>query len=69
MDNYERPFHIIGLIGFIISGFIFIAVGINADDVLIIVSSSIWVMSCMIWLIPFIRPQKKIAQPIEVKTD
>ncbi len=58
MDNYERPFHIIGLIGFIISGFIFIVVGVQADDILTIVSSSIWVLSCIVWLIPFVIPKK-----------
>lgn len=54
----EKRCQLIGLIGFIIAGFVFIAVGINFGDTLTIVGSVIWVISCLIWLIPLVRPQK-----------
>jgi len=51
----EKRCQLIGLIGFIIAGFVFIAAGINFGDTLTIVGSVIWVLSCMIWMIPLVR--------------
>jgi membrane protein DedA with SNARE-associated domain len=54
----ERKYQIIGLLGFIIAGFIFIAAGINFGDILTVLGSVIWVVSCLIWMIPLLKPRK-----------
>ncbi len=51
----ERHYQIIGLIGFIIAGFIFIAVGVRSDDILTVIGSVVWTLACMIWMIPLFR--------------
>jgi len=51
----ERHYQIIGLVGFIIAGVIFTIVGIKAGDLLTIFGSVIWTLSCLIWLIPYLR--------------
>lgn len=55
----ERLCQLLGLIGFIIAGFVFIAAGINFGDPLTISGSVIWVIACFIWMIPLVRPTKK----------
>ncbi len=54
----ERRFQIIGLAGFIIAGFIFIAAGINVGDTLTILGSVVWVLSCLVWMIPLLKSKK-----------
>ncbi len=54
----EKWYQIIGLVGFILAGFVFIAVGIKYGDSLTIIGSIIWTISCMIWMVPLIRRQK-----------
>ncbi len=54
----EKWYQIIGLVGFIIAGIIFIVVGIQYGDSLTIIGSIIWTASCIIWMIPLVRPQK-----------
>ncbi|MCB1478489.1 MAG: hypothetical protein KDJ62_06380 [Rhodobiaceae bacterium] len=51
-DHY---YHIAGLAGFIIAGFIFVAVGIRFGDMLTVIGSVVWIISCLIWLIPLLR--------------
>lgn len=51
----DDKYQLIGLIGFIIAGFIFIAVGVRAGDWLTIFGSLFWIVSCMIWMIPLVR--------------
>jgi hypothetical protein len=41
------------LIGFCISGTIFILSGIQNGDILTIIGSSVWIFSCVIWMIPY----------------
>ncbi|MEH6347105.1 MAG: hypothetical protein V7785_18560 [Bermanella sp.] len=41
------------LFGFCISGVIFILSGIKSGDVLTIVGSSVWIFSCVVWMIPY----------------
>jgi hypothetical protein len=55
----EKHYQFVGLIGFILAGFIFIAVGINYGDPLTILGSVVWVISCLVWMIPLVRPGKK----------
>jgi len=55
----EKYYQIIGLIGFILAGFIFIAVGVKLDDMLTIVGSVVWVLSCLIWMVPLVMPVRK----------
>ena len=56
----ERRFQIVGLVGFIIAGFIFIAAGINFGDMLTILGSVVWVLSCVLWMIPLLRSKKRL---------
>jgi len=51
----DKAYQIIGLTGFIIAGFVFVAVGIKFGDNLTIIGSVIWILSCIIWMIPLIR--------------
>ena len=53
----DHHYHIAGLIGFIIAGFIFVAEGIRHGDTLTVIGSLVWIVSCVIWLIPLIRPR------------
>jgi hypothetical protein len=48
-------YQLIGLIGFIIAGFIFIAVGIRFEDMLTVAGSVVWTLSCFVWMIPLLR--------------
>ncbi len=50
----ENRFQLIGLVGFIIAGFVFIAVGLIAGDPLTIIGSVIWVVSCFVWIFPLL---------------
>lgn len=51
----EDHYQIIGLIGFIIAGGIFVAVGVRFEDPLTIAGSVVWIISCLIWLIPYLK--------------
>ena len=44
---------LIALTGFCLSGVIFILSGIQNGDVLTILGSSVWIFSCVIWMIPY----------------
>jgi len=55
----EKWYQIIGLLGFIIAGFIFIAAGINSGDALTIIGSIVWTLSCVIWMIPLVKSGNK----------
>lgn len=46
---------IVALIGFCISGVIFIVSGIQNGNLLTILGSSVWIVSCLIWMIPYRR--------------
>jgi hypothetical protein len=54
----EKHYQLAGLIGFILAGFIFIAVGINYGDPLTILGSVVWVISCLIWMVPLVKSGK-----------
>ncbi len=51
----ERHYQLVGLIGFIIAGLFFIAVGIRLGDTLTIIGSVVWIASCVVWLIPALK--------------
>lgn len=55
----EKHYQLAGLIGFIIAGLIFVGVGIRFEDNLTILGSLVWIVSCLIWLIPVVRPPKE----------
>ena len=57
-DMTEDHYQIAGLVGFIIAGLVFIAAGINFGDPLTIIGSAIWVISCLIWMVPLVRRKK-----------
>lgn len=52
----DRHAHLIGLIGFIIAGIMFVGVGIRAGDPLTVAGSVVWTLSCVVWLVPVLRP-------------
>ncbi len=52
----ERHYQLVGLIGFIIAGLFFVAVGIRLGDALTIIGSVVWIAACVVWLIPALRP-------------
>ena len=54
----ERRFSIVGLIGFAISGALFLLTGLRSGDMLTVVASFIWLASCIVWLIPLLRRGK-----------
>ena len=41
------------LVGFCFSGMIFILSGIQNGDILTVVGSSVWILSCVIWMLPY----------------
>jgi len=45
-------FELIGLIGFFISGLIFIMAGIRSEDLLSTIGSIVWTFACLLWFIP-----------------
>jgi len=47
-------FELIGLIGFFISGLIFIVAGLRSGDYLAVSGSIVWTVACLLWLIPVI---------------
>ena len=51
----EFNYQLIGLLGFILSGFCFIAAGIKFGDPFTVTGSVIWVASCVIWIIPLLK--------------
>lgn len=54
----ERKFNIGGLIGFAISGAMFMVAGLRAGDTLTAVASFIWLASCVVWLVPLLVRRK-----------
>lgn len=54
----ERHAHVVGLIGFIIAGLTFIAVGVRSQDALTVAGSVVWTLSCVVWLLPVLRPAR-----------
>ena len=51
----QQQSQMLGLIGFVLAGLVFIAAGVRSGDVLTIVGSSLWIVSCVIWMIPLVR--------------
>lgn len=46
---------VIGLIGFIISGITFMISSVKNGDNWALSGSIIWILSCILWLIPYFR--------------
>ena len=47
-----------GLIGFFISGLIFIVAGLKSGDYLAVSGSIVWTVSCVLWLVPVLSRRK-----------
>jgi len=47
-------FELFGLIGFFISGLIFIIAGLRSGDYLAVFGSIVWTAACLLWMIPVI---------------
>jgi len=54
----ERKFNIAGLIGFILSGGLFLAAGIESGDRLTILGCIAWIVSCVIWILPLLARRR-----------
>ena len=53
----ERRCQFWGLIGFVLSGLIFMGAGTRHSDPFIIAGAIVWTVACAIWLIPFFRKE------------
>ena len=51
----DDTFQMLRHIGFIIAGAMLVGVGIRFGDPLTVAGSAIWIVSCMIWMIPLLR--------------
>jgi len=52
-DNMKTfYFELFGLIGFFISGLIFIVSGLRSGDYLAVSGSIVWTVACVLWFIP-----------------
>jgi hypothetical protein len=54
----ERKFNIAGLIGFMVSGAMFLAVGLRSGDTLTAIASFVWLGSCVVWILPLLARRK-----------
>jgi len=55
----EERSQLVGLLGFILAGLVFVAVGVRSDDLLTVLGSVLWIVSCLIWMIPLVRPKER----------
>ena len=55
----EQRYQMLGLIGFAVAGFVFIAAGARSGDPLTIIGSVIWIISCLIWMIPLLQSSRR----------
>lgn len=53
----DKHYQLAGLVGFIIAGLLFVGVGIKFGDPLTIAGSVVWIVSCLIWMIPLLKPK------------
>ena len=52
-DNMKTfYFELFGLMGFFISGLIFIVAGLRSGDYLAVSGSIVWTVACVLWLVP-----------------
>lgn len=56
MPLKEKHFQIAGLLGFIVSGLIFLVPAIINKDVFSIAGIIVWILACITWLIPILKP-------------
>jgi len=54
----EEKFHLVGWVLFIICAILFILSGIQNDDLLTTVGSFIFLIACVVFLIPLIHPKE-----------
>jgi uncharacterized membrane protein YhhN len=55
----ERKFNIAGLLGFMLSGLCFAALGLESGDPLALAGSIIWIVACIIWILPLLFAPKR----------
>lgn len=51
--NTEWKFELLALSGFSLSGLFFIVSSIRNGDVLSLIGSVVWVVSCLFWMLPY----------------
>lgn len=52
----EKTYQILGMVGFIIAGVLFVLTGLKSGDMLTVAGSIVWTVSCILMLIPLVRP-------------
>ena len=61
----DRSYQMAGLIGFIVAGILFVITGWRFGDMLAVSGSPIWIVSCLIWMIPLFRKTPEASSPGE----
>ena len=51
----DDTYQLVGLVGFVLAGVVFVAVGIRADDALTVFGSGLWIAACVVWMVPLLR--------------
>lgn len=51
----KRNCELVGLLGFVLAGFFYIAAGVRSGDALTTIGSVVWTVACLIWMIPLVR--------------
>ena len=54
----EDTYQIVGLIGFIVSGGLFLVSGLRTGDGLLIAGCLVWTAACCVWLAPLVRRRR-----------
>ncbi len=54
----ERRFQFYGLIGFVLSGLVFLAASIANRDWWTFTGAVVWLVACGFWMFPFLRPDR-----------
>lgn len=54
----ETKYEVLGLAGFILSGACFTVSGIINGDPWAVLGSLIWIVSCIVWLLPFVKNRR-----------
>ena len=61
--NRELKSQLLGWILFVICAVLFIAAGVRAQDVLTIAASIVFLLACVVFIIPLLRAMAQIKKP------
>ena len=54
----EDIYQIVGLVGFIASGGLFLVSGLRTGDGLLVAGCVVWMIACCVWLVPLIQRRR-----------